>query len=325
MLLATLLTAALPTLSLALPSQFVISDPTSAASSTKLPALNASHFPGHVLIPLNDGNFVPSPAFGAGTAWHGQDPEDTLEALVSALKVGYRHLDNSAIYYNEEVVGKAIKQSGIPREELYITTKFDNLDGEDVETEFQKSLDKLGVTYVDLYLIHFPQFAQPSLSAVWKTFESLVSRKLVRSIGISNYNAAQLAELLLIARIPPAVNQIRYHPYNTIEQKPVVELAKKEGIVIAAYSALTPLTKEESRGGPIDEVLKEVVEEQDITEGQVILSWVKQKGILDVTTSGKEWRQKEQLDVFAEDFPELSKEEIKKLDKAGIKGELKGF
>lgn len=141
---------------------------------------------------------------------------------------------------------------------------------------------QLGTDYLDLYLIHSPHLID-NVAEVWATFESFVSRGLVRSIGISNYDVPTLTELLALPslNIPPAVNQIRYHAYNSLEQTPVIKLSHKNDILVAAYSALTPLTTQP--GGPIDKIVKEVAEKEDITEGQVLLDWVKGQGIAVVT------------------------------------------
>ncbi|KAM0754513.1 Aldo/keto reductase [Meredithblackwellia eburnea MCA 4105] len=306
---------ALASISIAAPSSApqTTFDTSTSTSTSPLAPLNPANFPGHTLIALNDGTFFPSPAFGVGSAFFGQNVTDVVKL---ALKTGYRSLDNAAVYGNEEYVGEAIRQSGIPRDQLYITTKYDFLNGETVEVEVQKSLQKLGIDYIDLYLIHFPRVAVDPLTT-WRSFESLVTSGTVRSIGVSNYGVEDLNTVLQLAEIKPAVNQIRYHLYNTVEQDPVVELGRKEGIVSAAYSSLTPITKEP--GGPVDDVLEEISEKEGITEGQVILDWVKGKGIAVVTTSGKDYRQKEQLDVFSSSFPELTKKEVQTLEKAGLK------
>lgn len=149
-----------------------------------------------------------------------------------------------------------------------------------METEFQASLEKLGVSYVDLYLIHFPSVGKPA-HEIWPAMESLVERGLAKSIGVSNYNETDLEGMLAIAKIKPAVNQIRFHPYNTLEQDPIVAFGKKHGIVTQSYSALTPLTKEP--GGPVSEVVERLADKKGITEAQVILDWVKQSEIASVT------------------------------------------
>jgi diketogulonate reductase-like aldo/keto reductase len=144
---------------------------------------------------------------------------------------------------------------------------------------------------------------------------------LVRTIGVSNYNETDLTSLLAYARVLPSINQIRYHPYNTIAQSASIQKAKKNGIVTAAYSALTPLMKEP--GGAVDDVVRKIGHKEDMTDGQVILDWVKEKGILVVTTSGDPGRQAEQLEVFGKAFEDLSRKDMKRLDKAGRKQERK--
>lgn len=142
---------------------------------------------------------------------------------------------------------------------------------------------QLGVAYVDLLLIHFPFVAAHDPAGVWASFESLHSRNLVRSIGVSNYDYKSLKALLALPdrTVTPAINQIKYHPYVQLQQAAVIELADEEGIRTAAYSALTPLTSE--TGGAVDKVLTKIAEEEGITEGQVILDWVKRQGIAVVT------------------------------------------
>ncbi|KAL7408938.1 oxidoreductase [Mrakia frigida] len=275
-------------------------------------------FPNHTLITLNDGGFIPSPAFGVGSALY---QKNATEDVVLALKNGYRHIDNAAIYGNEESVGEALKIAKVPREELYITTKYD---GGDVRTEFELSLKKLGVDYVDLYLIHFPKFADAGggIKTVWREFERLREEGLAKSIGVSNYGVIELTELLLLAKIKPAVNQIRYHAYNAKENAPLLALAGLNDIVIEAYSSLSPITK--FPGGPADPIGERIADRIStvsggikVTVAQTILDWLKTKNIVAVTTSGKDFRQKEQLQVFQESFPPLTEEEIKEYEEAG--------
>ncbi|KAL7416057.1 NADP-dependent oxidoreductase domain-containing protein [Mrakia frigida] len=273
-----------------------------------------TQFPGHVLYTLNDGNQIPSPFFGVGSVLKGSNV--TENALLS-FKTGYRALDESAIYFNEDTAGLAIAASGIAREALYITTKFDALHGQDVEAEISSSLEKLGVSYVDLYLIHAPVFVKDPLD-VWRKMEALVEQGFTRSIGVSNYDATQLSELLSIARIKPAVNQIRYHAYNAQSHQPLLDLAKKEGILIEAYSSLTPITS--APGGPADSIVEKVAKRLSkatgkiITPGQATLGWLCSKGIVAVTTSSKEERLKEQLVPFEKDFPAWTEKEIREYE-----------
>ncbi|CDZ97194.1 Aldo/keto reductase family proteins [Phaffia rhodozyma] len=278
-------------------------------------------YPKHIVYPLNDGSVIPSPAFGVGSALY---QKNATEDVLLALKNKYRHLDNAAIYKNEESVGDAIRQSGLHRKELYLTSKFANIDGDDVRTEFNKSLAKLGVDYLDLYLIHFPSAAESAggIAKVWKEFELLKAEGLVKSIGVSNFGVKELTELLLIAKTKPAVNQIRYHAYNALENAPLLAFAALNDIKIEAYSSLSPITK--FPGGPADAIAEQVAHristvkgDVDITVSQATLDWVKTKGIVIVTTSGKNFRQKEQLEVVQNDFPEWLDEEIEAYEKAG--------
>lgn len=222
--------------------------------------------------------------------------------------------DNSAIYGTEQFVGEALARSGIPRDELYITTKFDDFfhNETNVERTFQESLAKLGLDYVDALLIHFPQFAKP-VGPVWREFEGLVERGLVRTIGVSNFNQTDLQDILDLEglKTKPAINQIRYHPYSTppsvyvdsppsfscsaepthprlapahadtAAQNPTVEFNLAHKLVTQAYSALTPLTK--SPGGPVSKVADAIAADLGITDAQVLLDWVKEKGLASVT------------------------------------------
>ncbi|KAL8291462.1 hypothetical protein RQP46_002440 [Phenoliferia psychrophenolica] len=304
----------LPALAAALPQQH----PFTTLSSSLLPPLNRSAFAGHELLPLNDGTFFPSPAFGVGSIWKHTNVTDLV---IGALEVGYRHIDNAAFYATEEDVARAIRHVGLRRDEVYLTSKYDGLEGRDLETEFMDSLRKLDTPYLDQYLIHNPYLA-PDPSLIWPVLESLVKRGLVRTIGVSNYNSTFLSTLLSMPdlKIPPAVNQIRYHAYLTIEQSPAVHLAKRHKVLTAAYSALTPLTT--ATGGPMDEVLEGIAEGEGMTTAQVLLEWTREQKLAVVTTSGNSGRQKEQLEVFGPDFPSLSSKDRHTIWKAGIKGEL---
>ncbi|SGZ12995.1 BQ5605_C028g10541 [Microbotryum silenes-dioicae] len=285
--------------------------PASASPST-------TKFDSHRLFPLSDGTLLPSPAFGAGSVWKG---ENVTEIVLSALNQGYRHLDNAAFYANQESVADAIRASAIPRGELYLTSKYDRLNGQGPEQELYDTLRKLNTTYLDLYLIHVPQFGADR--SIWPTFESFVHRGLVRSIGVSNYLASDLERLLASESltIVPAVNQIKLHLYNQLEMKATIELCRRKQIQIAAYSTLTSLTTR--HGGKADRVVEKIAERHQITEGQTILKWADQKDWAIVSTSGKDYRQKQQLQVFEAHFPKLSKKEMKVMEHMGRKQEKK--
>ena len=162
-------------------------------------------------ITLNDGNSIPQIGLGV---WQAENGAQTQEAVEAALKAGYRHIDTAAVYKNEDSVGAAITASGIPREELFITTKLWNSDqGEgNVRPALEKSLERLGLSYVDLYLIHWPMPARDLIVETWKELEVLKSEGLIRSIGVSNFRVEDLEKLASEGLTTPVLNQIELHP-----------------------------------------------------------------------------------------------------------------
>jgi len=259
---------------------------------------------------LNDGNKLPQIAFGTGSVMKRKDVMDVVE---QALDNGFWHIDTASIYKNEESVGAAIRESGLHRKELYITTKYD---GGVVREEIEKSLKKLGVSYVDLYLIHSPRLVKKDMAATWAEFEKIKADGLTKSIGVSNFSIADLSELLKTAKIVPAVNQVEFHPYNYTENASLLEFSARFSIVTEAYSSLTPITK--IPGGPVDEPIQRAADRLKATPAQVLLSWVRSKGVVIVTTTSKKFRLKEYLDVA--DLPPLTAQEISDIEAAGAKG-----
>ncbi|KAI9064721.1 Aldo/keto reductase [Trametes sanguinea] len=170
------------------------------------------------VIKLNDGTSIPSIAFGTWTLGGGAQATDYVE---QAISVGFSHVDTAQAYQNEEEAGKAIRESGLAREDIYITTKFSGRDGLDIETSIRNSLKFLGVDYVDLYLIHHPRLAQPDIPTAWAQMEKLKKEGLVKSIGVSNFGVSELQTLLASANIKPAANQILFHPYVHARQLPI--------------------------------------------------------------------------------------------------------
>ncbi|KAI0315333.1 NADP-dependent oxidoreductase domain-containing protein [Amylostereum chailletii] len=263
-----------------------------------------------LLVPtfkLNDGTEIPAIAFGTGSVHKGEDVSGLVD---NALQAGFSHIDTSAICKNEEYVGTAIRESGLDRSELYITTKFD---GGDIEDELHTSLSKIGVKFVDLYLIHFPQaITNEALEDGWAQFEKLQEDGLTKSIGVSNFQVEH-QRVLRVAKVVPTVNQIRFHPYNYASWKELLELSAKNNIVIEAYSSLTPITS--MPGGPLDPVLAKLSKRIGGTPTQVIFKWVLAKGAVVVTTSSK----RERLDEYlaAPSLPDLTADEIAEIDAAG--------
>ncbi|CAA7270314.1 unnamed protein product [Cyclocybe aegerita] len=264
------------------------------------------------LITLNDGNSIPGIGFGT---WKIPIGATTADQVDQAISVGFSHIDTAQAYRNEADAGKAIHESGLARKDIFITTKYSGLDGLDIETSIKNSLSNLGVQYIDLYLIHHPRLAVPDIPTAWAELEGLKNAGLVKSIGISNFGIKETQILLASAKIKPAVNQILLHPYVYAQQAPLLEFSRVNGIVIEAYSALTPLTSR--RGGPVDDPVKSVAKRLKATEDQVLLAWTKAKGAVILTTSSKKSRLEGYL--AAGDLV-LKDEEILAIDKAGAKG-----
>jgi len=259
---------------------------------------------------LNDGHKIPEIAFGTGTALY---QRDASKEVVQALNGGFIHIDTAQMYKNEDSVGKALKEKGLPRSDLYITTKYA---GGDIRGTLETSLKELGLDYVDLYLIHFPKFIKDgNYAAAWEVMEKAKEDGLTRSIGVSNFGVPELEELLKIAKVKPAANQIPYNPYNNAENAALLKLAAEHGIIIETYGALTPITKK--AGGPVDEPVQSIAQRRGITPAQVLLLWIRAKGIVIVTTTSKESRLQEYLAVG--DLEPLSQEDVDAIDAAGSK------
>ncbi|PFH54224.1 hypothetical protein AMATHDRAFT_135764 [Amanita thiersii Skay4041] len=270
-------------------------------------------------ITLNDGTQVPWLAFGTGTVHYRRDATPVVEL---ALNNGITHLDGAQAYANEESIGAGIKAAGKPRSELYIVTKLnEHTPVKDVRTSLLSSLQKLGVDYVDLFLIHSPHGhnSQGTLPALWKEMEEIKKDGLAKSIGVSNFRVEDLNIVLENAQIKPAVNQIEFHPYVWKAIKPVVELCKEQGIIVASYGGRSSIAR--LPGGPVDEVLETIrarVEKthgQPVSAGQILTKWILQKNAIVVMTTTKESRIKEFID--AENVPDLTTEEINAIEDSG--------
>ncbi|KAF8063229.1 Aldo/keto reductase [Lyophyllum atratum] len=261
-------------------------------------------------VKLNDGNEIPAIAFGTGSVNKNSSARDIV---MQAIETGFSHIDTAQIYHNEASVGEAIRESGLSREELFITTKYFS---RPIQESVRDSLAKLGIKSTDLYLIHTPATVLHDLEGAWKELEKVKEDGLTRSIGISNFNVEEMQKIMKVAKVKPAVNQIELHPYNYAEQKKILEYSAKHDIVIEAYSSLTPITKHP--GGPVDAPVNAAAKRLSITPTQVILAWAKAKGVVIVTTSSRKERLEEYLAVA--DLPPLTDEEIAAIDLAGAKG-----
>lgn len=247
-------------------------------------------------------NGVEMPWFGLGV-FKVQEGSEVIDSVKAAIKNGYISIDTAAVYKNEEGVGQAIKESEVPREELFITTKVWNADQgyESTLKAFETSMEKLGLDYLDLYLIHWP--VKGKYVETWKALEKLYKDGRVRAIGVSNFHVHHLQDILEIAEIKPMVNQVEYHPHLT--QKELHEFCKKEGIQLEAWS---PLKQGELLTEP---TIVEIAEKHQKSSAQIILRWDLQNEVVTIPKSIKEHRIIENADIF--DF-ELTAEEMETIN-----------
>ncbi|ODN75575.1 hypothetical protein L202_06702 [Cryptococcus amylolentus CBS 6039] len=264
-------------------------------------------------VTLNDGRKIPAIGFGT---W--KVPNDVTAGEVDqAIDIGFDHIDTAQIYGNETEVGQAIKESGLSRKDIWVTTKWSGVDNKSPRQSILESLEKLGLEYLDLYLIHHPRLTKGDIRGTWKEFEGLKKEGFVKSIGVSNFTKEDLQELLTHATIKPVVNQILLHPYVISTQGPLLSYLSQQNIIPEGYSSLIPLTSKP--GGPVDKPVGEIAERLGKKPEQVLLAWSKAKGAVIVTTSSKKERLESYLDVG--DIT-LSPDDVHAIDKAGIKGQL---
>ncbi|NMO96366.1 aldo/keto reductase [Paenibacillus lemnae] len=248
---------------------------------------------------LTDGTQMPWLGLGV---YKTKEGEEVIQSVKAAIAAGYRSIDTAAIYGNEEGVGQAIRESGVPREELFITTKVWNDDQgyESTLKACETSLQKLGLDYLDLYLIHWP--GKDKYKETWKALIQLKEQGLVRSIGVSNFQIHHLRDIIEDSGVVPTVNQVELHPLNT--QKELLQYAREHSIVLEAWSPLMQ--------GHLDQpVLSKLAEKYGKTAAQIILRWDLQNGIIVIPKSVKEHRIRENSDIF--DF-ELSAEDMEVID-----------
>ncbi|MBU5591954.1 aldo/keto reductase [Clostridium sp. MSJ-4] len=247
---------------------------------------------------LNNGIEMPYLGFGTFKVPEG---EIVIDATLEALKVGYRHIDTAAVYKNEEGIGKAIKESGVSREDVFLTSKVWNTDQgyDNALKAFETSLKRLQTDYLDLYLIHWPKALNKE---TWKALERLYDEKIVRAIGVSNFKLHHLEEIMSGANICPMVNQVEFHPQ--FPQTGVLEFCKKNNIQLEAWSPLM-----QGKVFSID-LMKELAEKYNKTISQIVLRWDIQMGVVTIPKSITPERIKENTEIF--DF-ELSEEDMNKI------------
>jgi len=245
-------------------------------------------------------NNVKMPVLGFGT-FKVEDGKQTADAVRQALEIGYRHIDAAAIYNNEEGVGQGIKESGVPREEIFLTSKVWNTDQgyENTLKAFEVSLEKLGTDYLDLYLIHWPKDLSKE---TWKALEKLYKDGRVKAIGVSNFKEHHLKEIMKDAEINPMVNQVEFHPQ--LAQPELLKLCKANGIQVVAWGPLMQ--------GKIFkvELMKELAKKYNKTIAQITLRWDIQSGVVTIPKSTNPVRIKGNSEIF--DF-EITKEDMQRI------------
>lgn len=241
-------------------------------------------------VTLNDGTKMPKIGLGVYLAEEGSEIENSIRW---ALEAGYRLIDTAAFYENEAGVGRAIRQSEISREQIFVTTKLWNADHgyENTIRAFNKSLKLLDMDYVDLYLVHWPGLNRDGRLATWEAFLKLKEQKKIRSIGVSNFKPNHIEDLIAEFGVIPSVDQVELHPFNT--QKTLRHYANEKGIIVTAWG---PLFHGHFNESP--EVLVNIGEKYGKTAAQIVLRWDLQNGVTIIPKSVKKHRIVENADIF---------------------------
>lgn len=250
-------------------------------------------------------NGVEIPALGFGT-FKVEEGSEVINSVKEALRLGYRHIDTAAVYGNEQGVGRAIKESGINRKELFITSKVWNSDQgyDSTLIAFEETMKRLDTDYLDLYLIHWPK---PLNKETWRAMEKLYDEGRVKAIGVSNFKVHHLQDLMDSGTITPMVNQIELHPRFT--QKEVREFCNKYNIVVEAWAPLM-------QGKVFSiELLQALAEKYNKTISQIVLRWDLQMGLVTIPKSITPERIKENMDIFDFELSEEDMEGITELDR----------
>ena len=255
-------------------------------------------------VKLNNG--VEIPVLGFGT-FQITDPVEAEQSVIAAIKAGYRHIDTAQSYMNEEAVGRGIANSGVPREELFVTTKVwvENVSYEGVKASFERSLKRLGLDYVDMLLIHQPY---SDVHGAWRAMEELQEQGIVRAIGVSNFAVDRAVDLATFNKVVPQMNQIEINPFH--QRIEVIAALKEEGIMPEAWAPFA-----EGKNDIFNnEVLVAIGKKYNKSVAQVITRWLVEQDIVVLAKSIKPERMAENLDVFDFALTDEDKAQIATLD-----------
>jgi 2,5-diketo-D-gluconate reductase A len=261
--------------------------------------------PGVPTITLNNGVEIPQLGFGVFQI----PPDETVKATTTALEVGYRHIDTAQMYGNEREVGIAVRESGIPRGEVFVTSKLNNnrLERDDILRSFDTSLADLGFEYLDLFLVHWPLPGVSDYVARWKAMEEIYASGRVKAIGVSNFQPHHLRDLFAASEVRPAVNQIEVHPY--LSQDEVRAFGAEHGIVTEAWA---PIAKGKVAD---DAVIQGIAAQVGRTPAQVTLRWHVQRGDVVFPKSVTRSRVAENFDIFDFELDEEAMSAISALNR----------
>ncbi|MGJ8593258.1 MAG: aldo/keto reductase [Aquaticitalea sp.] len=268
-------------------------------------------------ITLNDGLDIPMVGFGT----YKSTEQEGIDSVATAISKGYTLIDTAAIYGNEEAVGKGIKVSGIAREQLCVTTKLwrESLGYDSAKIELEKSLKRLDLDYIDLYLIHWPANErnydnwQKTNADTWRAMEELQAEGKIKSIGVSNFFQEHLEALFETAKVKPSINQIEFHPGYW--QKELVDYCNKKNITVESWSPL-------ARGKVFDnEILKAIAAKHNRSVSQVCLRWIIQHDVVVIPKSSTPERIQENIDIFDFELSVDDMEQIDRLPEMGYSGE----
>lgn len=256
-------------------------------------------------VTLNNGVKMPILGFGV---FQIDDMKECEEAVYNALKAGYRLIDTAAAYGNEEAVGRAIKRSGIPREEIFVTTKLwvSDANYEKAKLAFETSLKKLDLEYIDLYLIHQPF---NDVYGAWRAMTELYKEGKIKAIGVSNFYPDRLVDFIMNNEVVPAVNQVETHPFN--QQVKANEIMKEYGVQIESWGPFA----EGKNGIFTNEILSEIGKKYNKSVAQVILRWLIQRDVVVIPKSVRKERIEENFNVFDFELNSEDMEKISELDK----------